>query len=46
MILACVVAAEASHVVTRDDDLLSLGTYEGVLIVAPEAFLVMLQSPE
>ena len=30
MILACAVTAKASHVVTRDDDLLSLGTYEGV----------------
>ena len=46
IILACAVAAEASHVVTRDDDLLSLGSYERVAIVTPEAFLVMLRSPE
>jgi putative PIN family toxin of toxin-antitoxin system len=46
IVLACAVAAEASHVVTRDDDLLSLGIYEGVLMVTPEAFLVMLRSPE
>jgi putative PIN family toxin of toxin-antitoxin system len=46
MILACAVAASASHVVTRDDDLLSLGTYEGVTIVTPEAFLTMLRSAE
>jgi uncharacterized protein len=39
MILACAVATSASHVVTRDDDLLSLGTYEGIAIVTPEAFL-------
>jgi putative PIN family toxin of toxin-antitoxin system len=46
MILACAVAASASHVVTRDDDLLSLGTYEGVTIVTPEAFLTLLRTPE
>jgi putative PIN family toxin of toxin-antitoxin system len=44
MILACAVAASASHVVTRDDDLLSLGTYESISIVTPEAFLMLLRS--
>jgi putative PIN family toxin of toxin-antitoxin system len=43
MILACAVAASASHVVTRDPDLLSLETYEGIAIVAPEAFLALLR---
>jgi uncharacterized protein len=43
MILACAVATSASHVVTRDDDLLSLGTYEGIAIVTPEAFLTALR---
>jgi putative PIN family toxin of toxin-antitoxin system len=33
IILACAVAASASYVVSRDDDLVSLGTYEGILIV-------------
>jgi putative PIN family toxin of toxin-antitoxin system len=46
MILACAVAAGASHVVTRDDDLLVLGVYEGITIVAPETFLGMLRSVE
>jgi uncharacterized protein len=46
MILACAVAASASHVVTRDDDLLALGTYEGIAIVTPEAFLTLLRSAE
>jgi predicted nucleic acid-binding protein len=46
MILACAVAASASHVVTRDDDLLSLGTYEGVTIITPEACVTMLRSAE
>jgi uncharacterized protein len=45
IILACAVAAEASHVVTRDDDLLSIGTYEGVTIVSPETLLTMLRRP-
>jgi uncharacterized protein len=46
MVLACAVAAEASYVLTRDDDLLSLGTYEGIAIVAPESFLTMLRNTE
>ena len=46
VILACAVAAEASHVVTRDRDLLSLGTYEGITIVTPEAFLGLLRERE
>jgi uncharacterized protein len=46
MILACAVAAAASPVVTRDDDLLALGTYEGIAIVTPEAFLTLLRSAE
>jgi uncharacterized protein len=44
IVLACAVAAEASHVVTRDDDLLSLETYEGVAILSPETFLTMLRT--
>jgi putative PIN family toxin of toxin-antitoxin system len=43
MILACAVAAATSHVVTRDPDLLSLDTYEGIAIVTPEAFLALLR---
>jgi putative PIN family toxin of toxin-antitoxin system len=46
MILACAVAVSASHVVTRDDDLLALGSYEGSTIVTPEAFLTLLRSAE
>jgi putative PIN family toxin of toxin-antitoxin system len=44
IVLACAMAGEASYVVTRDDDLLSLGTYKGVAIVSPESFLAMLRS--
>jgi uncharacterized protein len=46
MILACAVAALASHVVTRDEDLLSLGTYDGIAIVTPGAFLTLLRRAE
>ena len=46
MILACAIATPASHVVTRDYDLLSLGTYEGIAIVTPEAFLTALRHAE
>jgi uncharacterized protein len=46
MILACAVAAWASPVVTRDEDLLSLGNCAGIAIVSPEAFLTLLQSAE
>jgi putative PIN family toxin of toxin-antitoxin system len=46
MILACAVAAGASHVVTRDNDLLALGVYAGITIMPPEAFLGMLRSVE
>jgi putative PIN family toxin of toxin-antitoxin system len=43
MILACAAGASAAHVVTRDPDLLSLETYKGIAIVAPEAFLALLR---
>jgi len=46
MILTCAVAGTADYVVTRDDDLLSLETYEGITIVTPEAFLAFLRSAE
>jgi uncharacterized protein len=46
MILACALAAHASYVVTRDRDLLSLVTYEGITIITPEAFLGLLRERE
>jgi uncharacterized protein len=46
MIVACAVAAGASHVVTRDHDLLAMGVYEEITIVTPETFLGMLRSIE
>jgi putative PIN family toxin of toxin-antitoxin system len=43
MIVACAVAAAADYVVTRDDDLLSLETYEGITMVTPEGFLALVR---
>jgi putative PIN family toxin of toxin-antitoxin system len=38
MVVACAVKGEARYIVTRDKDLLSLGAYEGIMIVTPERF--------
>jgi predicted nucleic acid-binding protein len=43
--MALVRLKRAAHVVTRDDDLLSIGTYEGVTIISPETLLTMLRRP-
>ena len=43
MVLDCAVAAEAAYVITRDHDLLSLESYEGIQIVEPEEFLEILR---
>ena len=42
VIIAAAVAARATHLVTGDNDLLSLGSHEGVLIVTPRDFLHLL----
>ena len=39
MVLACALAAGAEYLVTRDKDLLSLGTYREIEIITPEVFL-------
>jgi putative PIN family toxin of toxin-antitoxin system len=44
VILACAIAAKATHLVTRDKDLLVLGTYEGMTILSPEAFITILRA--
>ena len=38
-IVACAIAAGAEYLVSRDHDLLSIGGYAGVAIIAPEDFL-------
>ena len=44
MIVACALAAGAHYIVTRDKDLLSLGRYQGITVITPEAFLHVLRS--
>jgi len=44
MILACAIAAEADFLVTRDKDLLSLGSHDGIIILSPEDFLGVLRT--
>jgi putative PIN family toxin of toxin-antitoxin system len=43
-VLSTALAAEAEAIVTGDDDLLSLGEYEGIPILKPRQFLESLQS--
>jgi putative PIN family toxin of toxin-antitoxin system len=43
MVIATAVRAQASYIVTRDDDLLSLQTYENITIVTPEVFIAMVR---
>jgi putative PIN family toxin of toxin-antitoxin system len=43
MVLATARAADATYLITRDLDLLSLQSYEGIIIITPEAFMAMLR---
>jgi hypothetical protein len=43
MVLATARAAHATYLITRDLDLLSLQTYEGITILTPEAFMAVLR---
>ncbi len=42
--LACAVEAQATYLVTRDQDLLELGAYEATTILKPEPFLLLLDA--
>ncbi len=43
MVIACAVVAQATYLVARDKDLLSLKQYQGIPIVTPEAFMQLLR---
>jgi predicted nucleic acid-binding protein len=43
MVLATAVKAQAQCLVTRDKDLLSIGTHKGIEIVSPEDFITSLR---
>jgi uncharacterized protein len=44
MVIACALAAAADYLVTRDKDLLSLGSHEGIRMVTPRQFLDLLDA--
>lgn len=43
MVVACAIAAAADYVVSRDEDLLSLGAYEGIAMITPDVFMTLLR---
>ena len=43
MVIATALRALATHIVTRDDDLLSLQHYADITILTPESFMTMLR---
>jgi putative PIN family toxin of toxin-antitoxin system len=43
MVIATALHAHMAYIVTRDDDLLSLGSYEGMTMITPEAFMGLLR---
>jgi putative PIN family toxin of toxin-antitoxin system len=43
MVVACALAADAGYLITRDKDLLALGTYQNVQIIRPEEFMGILR---
>jgi putative PIN family toxin of toxin-antitoxin system len=45
VIVASGIAAGAEYLISRDKDLLSLGSYKGISIIAPETFLHVLRDP-
>lgn len=45
-IVATALKAQASYVITRDDDLLSLQEYEGITMITPESFMRLLRERE
>lgn len=46
MIIACAVDGRADTIVSRDRDLLALGTFQGVAIITPEGFRQQLRATD
>jgi uncharacterized protein len=46
MVLACALEGRADTIVSRDKDLLSLGSYQNIAIIAPETFRQQLRDAE
>jgi len=43
MVIATAVRAQATYIVTRDKDLLSLQHHEGITMLTPETFIAMVR---
>jgi putative PIN family toxin of toxin-antitoxin system len=43
MVIACAVKAKAQYIVSRDKDLLDLGSYQQITIISPEGFMQLLK---
>ena len=43
MVLACALDGGAGYVVSRDRDLLDIGTYQGIQLLSPEQFLAIVR---
>jgi putative PIN family toxin of toxin-antitoxin system len=43
MVIACAVAAQATYLVTRDKDLLTLAHYQKIRMTTPEQFMEILR---
>jgi predicted nucleic acid-binding protein len=43
MVIATAIRAQATYIVTRDNDLLSLQQYEDITIISPEAFIAIVR---
>ena len=43
MVIATAIKAQASYIITRDDDLLSLTTHAEIVMVTPERFMAILR---
>lgn len=42
-IISCALAAQADYIVSRDLDLLDLVEYQGIRIVSPEEFILLIR---
>jgi hypothetical protein len=41
--IACAIEGKAEYIISRDEDLLVLGEYQGVKVIRPETFLELLE---
>ena len=46
MVIATAQSAQAAYIITRDKDLLSLQSYEGITMMTPETFIAIVRTQE